>query len=373
MANEEHLRIINQGVDSWNEWRRENPQVRPNLSGPDLSGADLIGANLGGADLGGADLFLANLSCANLRRADLSGADLRRANLRGADLSEADLSGADLSLADLTGANLAKTDLGKANLRKADLRKADLSEADLSEADLSQADLSRANLSNANLISVNLLGTNLKNAHLSGCRIYGISAWNLKVNEKTKQSDLKITLDDESIITVDNIEVAQFICLLLHNEKIRRVIDTITTKVVLILGRFTPERKVVLDAIREELRGRDYISVLFDFDKPATRDLTETVSTLAHLARFIIADITDPRSIPQELGEVVPNLPSVPIQPLLLEGVKEYGMFEHFKKYPWVLAIHRYKDFRDLVSTLKTKVIQPAEAKVKELREGKFK
>jgi hypothetical protein len=60
---------------------------------------------------------------------------------------------------------------------------------------------------------------------------------------------------EEPIITVDNIEVAQFIYLMLHNEKIRDVIDTITSKAVLILGRFTGERKAVLDA--PSAGGRD--------------------------------------------------------------------------------------------------------------------
>jgi hypothetical protein len=138
----------------------------------------------------------------------------------------------------------------------------------------------------------------------------------------------------ESPIQVDNLEVAQFIYLLLNNAKIRSVIDTITSKVVLILGRFTPERKVVLDAIRDELRKRDYLPVLFDFEKPASRDLTETISTLAHMARFVIADITDAKSIPQELMAIVPNMPSVPVQPLLLASQHEYGMFEHFRNYP---------------------------------------
>ena len=32
---------------------------------------------------------------------------------------------------------------------------------------------------------------------------------------------------------------------------------------------FTDERKVVLDAIRDELRKRDYVPVLFDFEKPS--------------------------------------------------------------------------------------------------------
>jgi hypothetical protein len=58
---------------------------------------------------------------------------------------------------------------------------------------------------------------------------------------------LIITKENEPEITVDNIEVAQFIYLLMHNQKIRDVIDTITSKVVLILGRFTPKRKQVLE------------------------------------------------------------------------------------------------------------------------------
>ena len=145
------------------------------------------------------------------------------------------------------------------------------------------------------------------------------------------------------------------------------MIDIIITKVVLILDRFTPERKAVLDAIREELRKRNYLPVLFDFDKPTRRDLTETVSTLAHMSRFVIADITDARSIPQELEHIVPNLPSVPVQPILLASAEEYGMFEHFKKYPWVLGIYRYRNLDDLLQSLVERVILPAENKVKEL------
>ena len=48
----------------------------------------------------------------------------------------------------------------------------------------------------------------------------------------------------------------------LSNQKVRNVIDTITSKAVLILGRFTDQLKAVLDALREELRKRDYLPIL---------------------------------------------------------------------------------------------------------------
>ena len=274
---------------------------------------------------------------------DFSGLNLRRGNLRGANLTHVNLSGADLINADLRGANLTGTDL---------------SDAILSGADFSNADLRDANLNGAQIVEAKFI-----KANLTGCSIFGISAWGLEL-EGAEQNNLIITPFYEPLITVDNIEIAQFIYLLLNNNKIRHVIDAITSKVVLILGRFTPERKLILDAIRQELRRLDYLPILFDFDKPSNRDITETVSTLAHIAKFVIADITDAKSIPQELLRIVPSLPSVPVQPLLLDSQFEYGMFEHFKHFPWVLETYLYNE-KDLLINLKEKVIEPAEAKAK--------
>jgi hypothetical protein len=124
---------------------------------------------------------------------------------------------------------------------------------------------------------------------------------------------------------------------------------------------------VVLDAIRDELRHRGYVPIIFDFDGPASRDITETVSTLARLARFVIADLTDVKSLPQELSNIVPDLPSVPVQPLIVAGQREYGMFEHFARYPWVLPVHAYTDQEALLTGLADQVIAPAESKAEEL------
>ena len=189
-----------------------------------------------------------------------------------------------------------------------------------------------------------------------------------KTGEETKQQNLVITPEDEPEITVDNIEVAQFIYLLLHNQKIRDVIDTITSKAVLILGRFTDERKAVLDALREELRKRDYLPILFDFEKPRSRDTDETITLLARMARFIVADISDAKSVLQELRAIVPDLPSVPVQPIILAMQEEPGMFDFYRNMPSFLTVHRYTSQEQLLADLGEKVIGPAELKVLELR-----
>jgi hypothetical protein len=153
----------------------------------------------------------------------------------------------------------------------------------------------------------------------------------------------------------------------LNNQKIRDVINTITSKAVLILGRFTPERKACLDALREALREHGYLPILFDFDKPSSRNLTETVTTLAHIARFVIADITDAKSIPQELQRIIPGLPSLPVQTILQSSDYEYGMFEDFLDYPWVLPPYKYENTEQLLESLEEKVISPASSKALEI------
>ena len=74
MANEEHLKILKQGVEQWNKWRLENAKnaIRPNLGGADLSGAKLSGANLSDAKLIDANLSGADLSYAKVTQAQLN-------------------------------------------------------------------------------------------------------------------------------------------------------------------------------------------------------------------------------------------------------------------------------------------------------------
>ena len=125
MADPKHVKLV-RDVQRWNKWRREHPEIRPDLSEAGLSGAylieaDLCGANLSGANLSEADLSGAGLSGAGLSRAHLNGAnlseaDLFMADLSGADLSRAHLNGAHLFVANLRGARLGETTFGDTNL-----------------------------------------------------------------------------------------------------------------------------------------------------------------------------------------------------------------------------------------------------------------
>jgi len=342
MADDGQLKLLQRGVEVWNLWRKENYKIKVNLSGvifkgtnlskvnfrdAKLSGAKFWGAKLTNADLSKADLIGANLSKAdltnsNLRRADLSGSNLSEANLTNADLWGVKLSKADLSGADLTRARLSASDLSEAILYATDFSGAHLRGANLSNANLSKAELWKANLEGAILV-----GTNISQATISNCFIYGLSVWDLE-GAPERQENLVITRRGEAAITVDDLEVAQFIYLLLKNEKIKNIIDTITSKAVLILGRFTEERRVVLEAIRKELRKHNFTPILLDLDKPASKDVTGTVETLARMARFIIADLTDPSSIPHELATIVPFLRTTPVLPIRLQGEIKYGLFE---------------------------------------------
>ena len=357
MADNEHLKILGQGVKEWNAWIKNNPYIEPDLTKADLRGAELSGVDLSFANLHEADLRETNLSGADLMSADLTEANLRGANLRRADLTNGFLAWANFSRADLSGA-----DLQAAWLEGAYLIRADLKEANLIRANLWGANLKGANLEGTVLRYASLVRTNLRGATLSGCNIYGVSAWDLKTDDKTKQDSLVITLpNSEENITVDNIEVAQFIYLLLNNQKLRDVIDTITSKVVLILGRFTGKRKPALDALRDIIRRYDLTPVMFDFRPPINRDITNTIRTLAGMARYVIADITNPRRVPQEIQAIIDM--KVPIKFILkpLEGEEEYDVSD-WLDYRWVCRdVFRYRTKNQLISGVDKEILSDLE------------
>lgn len=326
MPNEEHLKILRKGVRIWNDWRRTNPQVKPDLS------------------------------CANLNGIPLS----IPKNLRISDFEDASI----LDLGDLYIGESSRTINSGIDLRWANLNDTNLEEADLRGQYLRGTRFERSSLKNARLEYATLIDTNCDRANLSGCRIYGISVWHLK-GIPLDQSNLLITRKGESRITVDSIEVAQFIYLLINHKKMRDVLNCVTKKGVLLLGPFKDGGLEILQAIAGKLRETGYIPIIFDFDKPECRNLTETVITLVGLSRFVVVDLSG-GSVPHELSKTIPHF-KIPFVPIIKEGKEPYSMFNDFQEDDYVLKpVVQYASLGELIEIIPSKVIEPAEEKCKE-------
>jgi hypothetical protein len=338
--------VLKRGLESWNQWRRDNGAVSVDLSHVDLRAVDLslmpslrVADSKGLIPPGSSWAFIANeIVGYEVDPLDLHQADLRGANLDGADLRCADCSGADLSDASLRGA-----ELGRANLSGSRLVGTDLTGSAMRGADLSQCVL---------------IKTNLSDSDLGYTRVYGVSVWDV-AGEPRDETSLIVSPPGDATLSADSLALAQFLYFLIRNENAREVIDTLTTKVVLIRGSFGEERKRVLDSIRDRLRTIGLIPVVFDFAVPASKDTTGTVETLARISRFVVADLTAPSSVPHELATTVPFLRTTPVLMLRQVGATGYSMVKDLQAYPWVLAIHEYESEATLLEQI-SDVIRPA-------------
>ena len=384
------LNAVKQGdATVWNTWRSKAGVERPSLAGADLSGvvlhevnlqfADLTGASLRGAKMTGrfdyATLNQANLEGAwfwnsrfdetqlvgakcskcEFRSSDIIASNFSHAQLQGADFERCYLEDTSFDWADLTDANFYQADLWMAFLRSAIIHHVNFRGANLHGAKLSGATISNSDLRRAVFVDSDIEGATIRD-----CSVYGVSAWGLARDRKTMQRNLRVSDIDEAPLYVDDIEVAQFIYLMVNNPRIRDVVDTISKKGVLILGRFTPERKSVLDAIRVRLRDLEYVPMIFDFEKPAQRDFEETIKVLAGLSRFVIVDITNPSSSPLEIRATVPDY-MIPFVPIIMSGEKPFSMFEGIQqKYQWVLDTLEYPSQKALIRDLEKEIIKPA-------------
>jgi hypothetical protein len=367
MKREDLLKYLEMGAGSWNQAKSYLGEEVFDLREVDLRDRRLFGGDFSEVDLRGANLNGCDLRKADFTRARLSGASLRNCRLDGATIMNASLIGANLS-----GAVLSKACLRESALMKAVLADADLSYADLSWTNLGKANLARATLECADLTGANLVETNITSANFRGCYVFGASVWDV-IGDPTDQRDLIITSERESPITVDDLRVAQFLYLMLSNDKLRATIDAISRKIVLILGRFLPARKIVLNAIREALRAKGYIPILFDFSKPVAKTFIETVSIFAHLSRFVIADFSDGRIVYHEVPHIAQTV-AVPIKPILSADVVEpdpVTLLDLRVGSSKVLDILRYRSVEHLLEVFTDEVLQPAEERAAQLEKEK--
>jgi hypothetical protein len=116
------------------------------------------------------------------------------------------------------------------------------------------------------------------------------------------------------------------------------------------------------------LRELGYLPMLFDFGPATSQTTMDTISTLAHLSKFIIADLTDAKSILGELERITTVLQSVPVQLILNASAEIPGMADSIFLRQSVLPPYRYLNQDELLASLTVKVIDPARQKAEEIR-----
>jgi hypothetical protein len=269
------------GATAWNAWRIEHPgQVTFNRAhwydSPGKGGnrVDFSGMHLSGIRV--IDAFAEGL------------------NLAGAVIEGSQFEEGDFSRADFSGATLRNTRFNKTIL--------------------TNANFDGATFVNCNLNRVNLAGASFCVAEITETVIYGVSAWDLRTCDEMRQSKLVIEPTYEFYsdlvaagkvpITVDDIELAQFVYLLQNHKKLRETLTVLNERGVLLLGRFGGGGLERLYEYREQLTRHGYKAMIFDFARPESLSQTETVVTMAGLAKFIVVDLSGP-SVPHELASIL--------------------------------------------------------------------
>jgi uncharacterized protein YjbI with pentapeptide repeats len=166
MSNKEHLKILKQGVAVWNQWRRDNPRIIPELEGLDIERARDGNEDFVGTYVDERKFIRVNFAGIDLSHARLSNAKLNFADLTASNLSKASLFDVGLNMAMLAGANLHSAFAMGADCRSADFTEADLSSSNCKGATFRGAKLLRADLSAADFFTVNVGGADLTNAIL---------------------------------------------------------------------------------------------------------------------------------------------------------------------------------------------------------------
>ncbi len=138
------------------------------------------------------------------------------------------------------------------------------------------------------------------------------------------------------------------------------MLNAITQRGVLILGRFRDGGLQTLGVIADGLRAAGYLPITFDFDRPTARTYTETVTTLVGLSRFVVVDLSGP-SVPQELMATVERF-KVPFVPVIEKGRKYPSMIVDFLEHDWVLKpVLEFANLKELADAVPARIAGRAE------------
>lgn len=294
MADQDHFKLFLQGPKVWNEWRNENPQIEPDLSG------EFIYPHFARTNKG------------PLRKADVASSDPEIPfNFYRTNFHKSSFESAIFPNADMRECYLYETDMSRAGFPGANFNGSKIRKAYCSSTDFSNAIFVDCVLNNSTFIGVNFSG-----ATIEGCNVYGVSAWEIILDDKTIQKELFLHRDNFSrkdiglsldvLSYVDDLALAQFFYFLNQPDGFGKSLSQLNRRSVLLLGKFKEGGLELLKTVGEMLRRRNYIPIVFDFDPSEHSNLIENVTTMAGLSRFVLANL-EGGSVPAELARVTAN------------------------------------------------------------------
>ncbi|UOY00188.1 pentapeptide repeat-containing protein [Blastococcus sp. PRF04-17] len=220
----------------------------------------------------------------------------------------------------------------------------------------------RTNFRGADLRYASLVKCRLEGARLVDVQVYGASTWAVTTDESTEQDLVVVRNRRTAPLRTNDLHTAQLLALMLDGSGVRQVLDTVTSKLVLLLGSFAPAEKSVLDALRADLQRLGYVAVLFDFERPSARDYAETVVVLAGLSRFVVADFTNAKEVRSEILDVRRQYRFVPVVPIARSGIELPLTLINSLTLEDIDLLVRYDDVDDLLQKLPADVVVPAES-----------
>ena len=221
----------------------------------------------------------------------------------------------------------------------------------LLDVDMRTSTFKSCKFSNSVFKNVSLVDSTFTGGKISGCEIYGVNLWNANI-DGTNQSDLSISQNVaryEDTTSVDDIELSSLINYLSKNKKFSSL--NTDSNFVLLLGSFESKRYENLKRLKQKLKEeKKYVPILCDWNVNKADNLLELVVLLAGFSRFIVVDLSSPRSVPAELQTILSSM-VIPVIPLIEENEDFYTAYKYISRYQWVENLYKYQSFEEVLES----------------------
>lgn len=169
MANPEHLAKLKEGVEAWNEWRDNNPDIIPDLQDHKFKFTFDEKPAPQGNNFKRIAMLGEQLEQINFCDTNLKGTTIIAASFKGAMLTRANLEGAYIAMTDFRGAML-----GGVIFKQAHLSDVNFEEVWLHSANFAGANFVESNLKKANCMGASFVGAKFMWTEMPGARVCGV-------------------------------------------------------------------------------------------------------------------------------------------------------------------------------------------------------